>query len=68
MIINGGRSFAFHPVAEMAEGTHYQIKVITNVTDLAGNSLAIETFYSSGYTTTLSPYDYSSWDIDVWER
>lgn len=65
-VINAGRSFAFNPASELPEGTHYQIRVAVGATDLAGNPLVTETFYLGGYTTTQSPFDFSSWDLDFW--
>ena len=65
-VVNAGRSFSFYPVSELATSTHYTAKVTTTATDLAGNLLAHDYNFVSGYTTTTTAWDFGYWDSDVW--
>jgi len=65
-VINAGRSFVFRPASHMGQNSLYQLKVIMDAVDLAGNALSVETYYASGYTTTDTPWDYAVWDNDYW--
>jgi methionine-rich copper-binding protein CopC len=65
-VINSGRSFAFYPVNHYSLNTKYSVKVTIDAQDLAGNPLAREYYFVSGYTTTQTPWDYSTWDSNVW--
>ncbi len=65
-VVNAGRSFSFYPVSELATSTHYTAKVTTIATDLAGNLLTHDYNFVSGYTTTITAWDFAFWGSDVW--